>query len=128
MDAKQPLYTGQAQFVQQPPSQQYPPQGYYVDPNQQVVTYQQTTTVAAAREPNEEDANTAMIMFVIGFFFGLLWIVNFAMYRNSPNYRAQQFAKYSLYAFIISLIFAVVLIVFSIVLPIIVTAAAVSTH
>ena len=84
-NSKQPLYSGQTQFVVQPQPSYPPPQGYYVDPNTshhvQVGYQQQTTTVeaSAVRPINEEDANSAMLMFVIGFFFGIVWIVNYAM-------------------------------------------------
>nr|CAG4709087.1 unnamed protein product [Naegleria fowleri] len=100
-NSKQPLYSGQTQFVVQPQPSYPPPQGYYVDPNTshhvQVGYQQQTTTVeaSAVRPINEEDANSAMLMFVIGFFFGIVWIVNYAMYRNSPNAQARQYAKFS---------------------------------
>ncbi|KAG2393036.1 hypothetical protein C9374_009613 [Naegleria lovaniensis] len=123
---QQPLYTGQSQFYQQPPPQQYPTQQqvytpqYYVQPSE-TTAYHQTvaTTHYASSGVNEEDANTAMLMFVIGFFFGILWIVNYAMYRNSPNQKAQQYAKYSLMAFVISLILSVVLTFVCILIPII---------
>ncbi|KAF0980781.1 hypothetical protein FDP41_013264 [Naegleria fowleri] len=61
-----------------------------------------TTTVTVG--PNQDDANNSFLLFVVGFFFGIVWIVNYIMYRNSPNAQAQQYAKYSLYAFIICLV------------------------
>ncbi|KAF0980780.1 hypothetical protein FDP41_013263 [Naegleria fowleri] len=102
-NGKQPLYTGQAQFVGQPQRPQY-----YVNNNSTTTTNSVTTpTTTPTMAANQEDANNAMLMFVIGFFFGIIWIVNYVMYRNSPNVRAQQYAKYSLYAFIASLVLSV---------------------
>ncbi|KAF0980783.1 hypothetical protein FDP41_013266 [Naegleria fowleri] len=126
---QQPLYTGQAQFYQQPPPQQYPTQQqvytpqYYVQPTETTAAttyhHQTVATTHYVNGVNEEDANNAMLMFVIGFFFGILWIVNYAMYRNSPNLKAQQYAKYSLMAFILSLVFSVILTFICILVPII---------
>lgn len=83
----------QQQFQQQQPGytnlnqQQYQPQQYQQSYNQV--------------DPKlKQDADMSMIFFILGFFIGLLWIVNYCIYSNSPSEDARKWAKWSLYVFL----------------------------
>jgi hypothetical protein len=42
------------------------------------------------------------MLFLIGFFFGVIWLVNYFRYRNSRNENAKGYAKYSLLGFVVT--------------------------
>lgn len=65
--------------------------------------YQGSTEQYHSQDPHKKEADLATILFVLGFFVGLVWIINFFMHRNSQSESAQKFAKYSLYLFILVL-------------------------
>ena len=119
---QQPLYTGQSSLAT--------PQAYYPDTNQ---TYQQPqyypssqnyvvspNTVQTNPTHSDDESNTAMMLFILGFFIGIVWIVNYAMHRNSASEQARKFAKFSLIAFIVSLVFGLVIFFFAFLIPIII--------
>jgi len=54
----------------------------------------------------EEDAS--VLLFIIGFFCHWIWLIGHFKYGGSPSPRAQQFARYSRNAFIVSMILALV--------------------
>lgn len=59
-----------------------------------------------------------MILFILGFFIGFLWIIGAVMYYNHRNPEARRFGRYSLYALIFTTVCTILLIVVSFGVPI----------
>jgi uncharacterized membrane protein len=76
------------------------------------------TTPLINPEQAKNDENTALILLIIGFFFGhlILWLVVYFLYRNSVSEQARKIAKISLF---ISIVYAIIVAVF-VVLPLII--------
>jgi len=49
-------------------------------------------------QPGNTDEQTSMIMFIVGFFVPIVWIVGYCMYRTSHNPNAARWAKFSFIA------------------------------
>ncbi|EFC45814.1 predicted protein [Naegleria gruberi] len=111
------------QVYQQP--QQVPPQNVvysqqpiYTQEQQYYAStqpiYQQSHVVTTTTQGDvdylekQKQDQTSMMLFIIGFFVGIVWIVNFILHRNSPSESARKFAKASIICFALSFVFAAV--------------------
>jgi len=110
------VYTQPTTYQQQPPYQEstfYQPQQYAYHQQQPMQSttvtsygYENRTLLDGSSAKDRADESSALMMLVIGFFFGLCWIIGWAMYKNSNSPRARSYAKTSLILFIASLVFS----------------------
>lgn len=118
-------YKGQeGQMPYQPPTmyQPYPQQPLIVNsyPVPPVQDYpQQPLYSSRPIHQTKDDSSTAFLLFVVGFFFHLIWIVNYLMFRNSPDEQARRYAKYSVIGFGVTMVLAAAITVLSVVVVII---------
>lgn len=59
-----------------------------------------------------------MILFILGFMFNLLWIIGAVMYYNHSNVEARRWGRFSLYAFIFTLVATFCVIAIFFIIPI----------
>jgi uncharacterized membrane protein len=66
-------------------------------PTYQPVAYSSSTAPLINIEEGKSDETNALILFIIGFFFGgiILWLIVYFVYRNSVNSSARKIAKIS---------------------------------
>ena len=55
----------------------------------------------------KEEEQLAIIFFIGGFFINLVWLFGWLKFKSSRNLEAQKWGKYSLYAFIITLVISI---------------------
>ncbi|BFU19200.1 hypothetical protein EHI8A_072900 [Entamoeba histolytica HM-1:IMSS-B] len=66
-------------------------------------------------EINDTAANISLLFIIIGFFFPLVWIINYVLFSNSKDKRASLFARLSLSMFALGIIFCALLICFMVI-------------
>ncbi|EDR25382.1 hypothetical protein EDI_002150 [Entamoeba dispar SAW760] len=98
---QQPIY-----IENKPPVQQQPVRSVISIP---VPVVPQTNK---ENEVNDTAAKISLLFIVIGFFFPLVWIINYVLFSSSKDKRASLFARLSLSMFAIGVIFSVLFICF----------------
>jgi hypothetical protein len=101
------------QFVvySQPQNQQQPQQQFVVYQDapkpQQIIIPVQPQTVA-----NNNDETISLVLFVLGFFNTICWLIGWIIYRKSTNSRAQTFATLSAWFFWVTTITSLLIVFF----------------
>lgn len=67
---------------------------------------------------SKKEENLSLVLFVLGFVLGIVWIINYFLHSNSISENAQKYAKFSLYLFLIILLITFCIFGFSLIMTI----------